>query len=159
MLILLPLVFKAGKKKGGPGDGLTPPAGLPDAKTGAPAIPGAPGTPGAPPGAAPAKMSVMIQSPDGKVAKPKMPPTMPVSKLLEICIQKFELSGDYQLKAGDKLLAPDKTLADAGVKEGEKILVVAKDAGAPATPAKPATPAAPVTPAAPAAPPATPEKK
>ena len=103
---------------------------------------------------APTKMSVMIQSPDGKVAKHKMPPSMPVSKLLEICIQKFELAdkGEFELKAGDEVLQSDKTLTDAGVKEGDKILVVAKGGDAP----EGGAPAAPAAPAAPEAPPATP---
>ena len=151
MALMLPIAFKAGKKKGGPeGEpGVLP--DLPDAKVGAAA-----GGAVAAAGAAPTKMSVMIQSPDGKVAKPKMPPSMPVSKLLEICIQKFELAGkgEFELKAGEETLPVEKTLTDAGVKEGDKILVVAKGGDAPAdAPATPATPAAPV---APAVPPATP---
>lgn len=152
LALMIPIMFKAGKKKGSAGDGIPP--GPPDVKTGAIAGGVAAGGVAAAAGAAPTKMSVMIQSPDGKVAKPKMPPSMPVSKLLEICIQKFELAdkGEFELKAGEEILAPEKTLTDAGVKEGDKILVIAKDGADPSG----ATPDAPVAPVAPAGPPVAP---
>ena len=152
MALMIPIMFKAGKKKGGGGEPDLPPGAAAGAAAGAAGGAAAGGAAAA--AGAPTKMSVMIQSPDGKVAKPKMPPSMPVSKLLEICIQKFELAdkGEFELKAGDEVLQSDKTLTDAGVKEGDKILVVAKGGDAP----EGGAPAAPAAPAAPEAPPATP---
>lgn len=139
MAILIPIIVSSGKKKraqdGDPedmaaaGDGPTGP--LPP---GAAAIGGAAGAAGAggaavaAQGMATTKLSVTVRAPNGREAKPKMPGTMPVAKLLGICLQKFELSdkGQYQLMVNDKMLPADKTLADAGVQDNDVIELVVR---------------------------------
>ena len=139
LAILIPLVFSSGRKKkaggvdeqAGPGAALPPSGGpLPPGAADGAAVAGAASgaATAAAPGGAGSRISVTVKSPDGKEAKPKVPLTMPVSKLLSVCIQKFELAGkgDFQLLVNDAPLPIGKSLADSGVKEGDEIRLVAK---------------------------------